>query len=67
MFAKDMIELLKGFDPETEVMVKLSDCELVSPVSYVEEYFVEPDARTGLYRDDLEQCSKKIAVIGYDF
>lgn len=67
MLAKDMIELLKGFDPETEVMVKISDCELVSPVSYVEEYFVEPDSRTGLYRDDLEQCSKKIAVIGYSF
>ncbi len=67
MLVKDMIEKLKEFDPDTEVMVDLSDCEIVSPVSYIEEHFVEPDNRTGLFRNDLEQGSVKIAIIGYVF
>ena len=67
MFVKDLIAELQKLDPESEAMINLTDCSIVSPVSYCEEAFVDPDPTTGLYRDDVEKGSVKIALIGYCF
>lgn len=67
MYVKDLIAQLQKLDPESEAMISLSDCRIVAPVSYVEEAQVDPDESTGLYRDDTENGSVKIAMIGYVF